>query len=84
MGFSQETSPSVVFIKDIELTKVPKNTTANEVMFDDEDEDAKVEGTGSGFIWDQFGHIVRRKSIHKWEFVCSTKICFYLFILFYS
>lgn len=27
----------------------------------DEDEDAKVEGTGSGFIWDQFGHIVRTK-----------------------
>ncbi|KAJ6770081.1 PROTEASE DO-LIKE 5 CHLOROPLASTIC ISOFORM X1 [Salix purpurea] len=23
-----------------------------------EDENAKVEGTGSGFIWDKFGHIV--------------------------
>ncbi|KAI9122731.1 hypothetical protein K1719_006571 [Acacia pycnantha] len=51
----QETSPSVVFIKDIELTKVPK--TSSEVMVS-EDEDAKVEGTGSGFIWDKFGHIV--------------------------
>ncbi|WJX26934.1 Protease Do-like 5, chloroplastic [Trifolium repens] len=52
----QETSPSVVSIKDIELTKVPK-TASNEVVLD-EDEDAKVEGTGSGFIWDKFGHIV--------------------------
>lgn len=52
----QETSPSVVFIKDIELAKVP--TTSNEVMLNEEDEDAKVEGTGSGFIWDKFGHIV--------------------------
>lgn len=52
----QETSPSVVSIKDIELTKVPK-TSSKEVMLD-EDEDAKVEGTGSGFIWDKFGHIV--------------------------
>ncbi|KAK4254557.1 hypothetical protein QN277_009923 [Acacia crassicarpa] len=51
----QESSPSVVFIKDIELTKVPK--TSSEVMAN-EDEDAKVEGTGSGFIWDKFGHIV--------------------------
>jgi S1-C subfamily serine protease len=57
---SQETSPSVVSIKDIELTKVPK-TASNEVVLD-EDEDAKVEGTGSGFIWDKFGHIVRKKS----------------------
>lgn len=23
-----------------------------------EDENVKVEGTGSGFIWDKFGHIV--------------------------
>ncbi|XP_057433635.1 protease Do-like 5, chloroplastic [Lotus japonicus] len=52
----QETSPSVVFIKDLELTKVPK-TSSDEVMLN-EDEDAKVEGTGSGFIWDKFGHIV--------------------------
>ncbi|KAK7331386.1 hypothetical protein VNO77_25609 [Canavalia gladiata] len=52
----QDTSPSVVFIKDLELTKVPK-TSSNEVMLND-DEDAKVEGTGSGFVWDKFGHIV--------------------------
>ena len=24
-----------------------------------EDDDVKVEGIGSGFIWDKFGHIVR-------------------------
>ncbi|KAI4295471.1 hypothetical protein L6164_035516 [Bauhinia variegata] len=52
----QETSPSVVFIKDIELTKNPK-ASSNELILD-EDEDAKVEGTGSGFIWDKLGHIV--------------------------
>ncbi|KAG8385269.1 hypothetical protein BUALT_Bualt03G0024400 [Buddleja alternifolia] len=52
----QETSSSVAFIKDIELTKIPNSTTSeNDVG---EDENAKVEGTGSGFIWDKFGHIV--------------------------
>ncbi|KAL1288894.1 hypothetical protein HN51_057353 [Arachis hypogaea] len=44
----EETSPSVVFIKDIELR----------MLDEDEDADAKVQGTGSGFIWDQFGHVV--------------------------
>ncbi|KAK1326380.1 hypothetical protein QJS10_CPA01g00509 [Acorus calamus] len=47
----QETSPSVVYIEDLELLKSAKGATA-------EEEDAKVEGTGSGFIWDKFGHIV--------------------------
>ncbi|XP_059668872.1 protease Do-like 5, chloroplastic [Cornus florida] len=51
----QETSPSVVFIKDLELLKSPKSS--NEVTVTG-DENAKVEGTGSGFIWDKFGHIV--------------------------
>ncbi|CAN4081536.1 unnamed protein product [Withania somnifera] len=50
----QETSPSVVFIKDLELAKVSNDST--KVLA--EDENAKVEGTGSGFIWDKFGHIV--------------------------
>lgn len=36
----------------------------------DEDEDAKVEGTGSGFIWDKFGHIVRRRRKIEEELVC--------------
>ncbi|XP_015942934.1 protease Do-like 5, chloroplastic isoform X2 [Arachis duranensis] len=48
LRLSQETSPSVVFIKDIELR----------MLDEDEDADAKVQGTGSGFIWDQFGHVV--------------------------
>lgn len=45
--FSQKTSPSVVFIQDIELPK----TSSDE-------ENAKIEGTGSGFVWDKLGHIV--------------------------
>ncbi|PON87891.1 Peptidase S1C [Trema orientale] len=52
----QETSPSVVFIKDIEIDKSLK-TSPEEVMLRD-DNSAKIEGTGSGFIWDKFGHIV--------------------------
>ncbi|KAK7830198.1 protease do-like 5 [Quercus suber] len=52
----QEASPSVVFIKDLEIVRSPK-TTSNDVNLI-EDENAKVEGTGSGFIWDKFGHIV--------------------------
>lgn len=51
----QETSPCVVFIKELELVKNSKGTT--DVMLTD-DTDAKVVGTGSGFIWDKFGHIV--------------------------
>ncbi|KAE9594582.1 putative peptidase Do [Lupinus albus] len=53
----KETSASVVFIKDLELSKVPK-ASSNEIMQLNEEEDAKVEGTGSGFIWDKYGHIV--------------------------
>ncbi|GAB4829370.1 hypothetical protein Ancab_019041 [Ancistrocladus abbreviatus] len=51
----QETSPSVVFIKDLEIVNNPKSS--NNVMLP-EDGQAKLEGTGSGFIWDKFGHIV--------------------------
>lgn len=51
----QETSPSVVFIKDLELAKGSDDST--KVLADDLN--AKVQGTGSGFIWDKFGHIVR-------------------------
>ncbi|WCJ27423.1 DEGP protease 5 [Euphorbia peplus] len=50
----QLTSPSVVFIKDLELaTKSSSNNTTPKG-----DQSAKLEGTGSGFIWDKFGHIV--------------------------
>ncbi|XP_076897386.1 protease Do-like 5, chloroplastic [Bidens hawaiensis] len=51
----EETSPSVVFIKDLEIINNPKSS--DEVVTVD-NEKAKVEGTGSGFIWDKFGHIV--------------------------
>ncbi|XP_074335467.1 protease Do-like 5, chloroplastic isoform X2 [Apium graveolens] len=51
----EKTSPSVVFIKDLEIVKKPKSS--DEIVMID-DELAKVEGTGSGFIWDKFGHIV--------------------------
>ncbi|GFP81166.1 protease Do-like 5 chloroplastic [Phtheirospermum japonicum] len=50
----QENSSSVVFISNLELTEVPKSTSENGIS----DENAKVKGTGSGFIWDKFGHIV--------------------------
>ncbi|KAM7270029.1 hypothetical protein ACFE04_029243 [Oxalis oulophora] len=52
----QETSPSVVFIKDVELVKTPENSS--KVVVKDNNENVKIEGTGSGFIWDKFGHIV--------------------------
>ncbi|PKA66036.1 Protease Do-like 5, chloroplastic [Apostasia shenzhenica] len=48
----QEASPSVVYIKDIEL----QSTLEGED--DDDFGDAKIEGTGSGFVWDKAGHIV--------------------------
>ncbi|KAI3853363.1 hypothetical protein MKX03_026371 [Papaver bracteatum] len=48
----EKASPSVVFIKDLELVKTSGKST------NEEEESAKVEGTGSGFIWDKSGHIV--------------------------
>lgn len=36
-----------------------------------EDENVKVEGTGSGFIWDKFGHIVGILSL-----VYSFALCY--------
>ncbi|KAG7547047.1 Peptidase S1 PA clan [Arabidopsis suecica] len=47
----QKTSPSVVYIEAIEL---PKTSSGD---FTDE-ENANIEGTGSGFVWDKLGHIV--------------------------
>ncbi|XXG74758.1 hypothetical protein AAC387_Pa07g3393 [Persea americana] len=49
----QEASPSVVSIKDLEILANPKKGFAS-----NEDENARVEGTGSGFLWDSDGHIV--------------------------
>ncbi|XP_030968842.1 protease Do-like 5, chloroplastic isoform X1 [Quercus lobata] len=51
-----EASPSVVFIKELEIVRSPKTTSDDVNLI--EDENAKVDGTGSGFIWDNFGHIV--------------------------
>lgn len=70
--YLQETSPSVVFIKDLELAKVP-SSSSNTTLVDVEN--AKVEGTGSGFIWDKFGHIVGY--YHSCSFI-------YLFIYYFS
>ncbi|MCL7049582.1 hypothetical protein MKW94_023849 [Papaver nudicaule] len=56
----EEASPSVVFIKDLELVKT-SGRSSNEAggsLTEEEEESAKVEGTGSGFIWDKSGHIV--------------------------
>ncbi|KAL0534889.1 hypothetical protein IC582_029188 [Cucumis melo] len=52
----QETSPSVVYIKDLELAKNPQNRSEEPMLI--EDDNVKVKGTGSGFVWDKFGHIV--------------------------
>nr|GEX77191.1 protease Do-like 5, chloroplastic [Tanacetum cinerariifolium] len=60
----EETIPSVVCIKDLELVDNPKSS--DEVMMLD-GETAKVEGTGSGFIWDKFGHIVGYPSLLFYE-----------------
>ncbi|KAI3965191.1 hypothetical protein MKX01_027682 [Papaver californicum] len=56
----EEASPSVVFIKDLELVKTSSGRSTNneQVLTKEEEESAKVEGTGSGFIWDKSGHIV--------------------------
>lgn len=49
-----------MLIKDIELDKNAKNTSELVAL---EDENVKVEGTGSGFIWDKGGHIVSIASL---------------------
>jgi hypothetical protein len=55
----QEASPSVVFIKDL-VVAGPQGRGGGGEEDDDEGEGggAKVEGTGSGFVWDSAGHIV--------------------------
>ncbi|XP_073005685.1 protease Do-like 5, chloroplastic [Typha latifolia] len=57
-----ETSPSVVFIKDLELLPSGRPQLASTAVEDKDDDvdakDAKVIGTGSGFVWDTAGHIV--------------------------
>lgn len=51
----QETSPSVVFI---EVLQVSNNSNNSKDISLADRSDVKVEGTGSGFLWDNFGHIV--------------------------
>ncbi|XP_068654951.1 protease Do-like 5, chloroplastic isoform X2 [Aristolochia californica] len=51
-----QASPSVVFIKDLEIPKNSKNSL--DPITADNDDNGKVEGTGSGFVWDEMGHIV--------------------------
>lgn len=41
-----------MYIEDIELPKTSSDESNVE-------ENAKIEGTGSGFVWDKLGHIVR-------------------------
>ncbi|KAL5977461.1 Protease Do-like 5, chloroplastic [Asimina triloba] len=52
----QETSPSVVCIKDLEVVKDSRKISGQIEV--NEDENTRVEGTGSGFLWDEAGHIV--------------------------
>lgn len=46
----------MVFIKDLEILTDPKKSSKQ--IAANEDENARVEGTGSGFLWDNDGHIV--------------------------
>lgn len=51
----QESSPSVVFIEVIERLN---NSGGSKDVLQTDESNARVEGTGSGFLWDKFGHIV--------------------------
>ena len=44
-----------------------------------EDENTKVKGTGSGFIWDKFGHIV---SIPFFQLIYVSIIHYYMQVFF--
>jgi hypothetical protein len=54
----QEASPSVVFIKDLVVAGPQGRRVGEDEDGDEEGGGAKVEGTGSGFVWDSTGHIV--------------------------
>ncbi|RLN00506.1 hypothetical protein C2845_PM06G34210 [Panicum miliaceum] len=53
----QEASPSVVFIKDLVVAEPQGRGGGRDEEVDEEEGGAKVEGTGSGFVWDSAGHI---------------------------
>jgi len=48
----------VVFIKDLVIAGAQGRGGGGEEEVDEEEGGAKVEGTGSGFVWDSAGHIV--------------------------
>ncbi|XP_020518604.1 protease Do-like 5, chloroplastic isoform X2 [Amborella trichopoda] len=50
----QDTTASVVSIQNVEVSN-PKNGDQSSL---NKDENERVEGTGSGFVWDKMGHIV--------------------------
>ncbi|KAG8049284.1 hypothetical protein GUJ93_ZPchr0009g1611 [Zizania palustris] len=54
----QESSPSVVFIKDLVVGRPSGREGGKSKAEYDEEGGATVEGTGSGFVWDNAGHIV--------------------------
>jgi hypothetical protein len=57
----------VVLIKNLQIKP---NAKSGALDFSDDDlDDAKVEGTGSGFIWDKYGHIVRFNSSNSFFFL---------------
>ena len=65
-----------MYIEDIELPK----TSSDESNAED---NAKIEGTGSGFVWDKLGHIVRtnKKKTYQTSVSClnlckTEKACF--------
>lgn len=71
----KEMSPSVVFIKDIQIKPNAKSAAIDGLEFSEDDlRDAKVEGTGSGFIWDNYGHIVRFNSGYSFSIFMSIDL----------
>jgi hypothetical protein len=68
----------VVFIKDLIVAGPQQGrggggAEGEKENYDEEEEEgAKVEGTGSGFVWDSAGHIVSAFNFHPcWHF-CSN------------
>ncbi|CAO2823396.1 unnamed protein product [Amaranthus hypochondriacus] len=70
----EETSPSVVFIQ--VLSKLNNSNNSNDTLPDDES-NAKVEGTGSGFLWDKFGHIVGVDFFSQLNKLALQLFCFF-------
>lgn len=61
----------MVFIKDLEVAAAANKTESAADQEEDENAAAateKLQGTGSGFIWDKFGHIVSMSYIYTLPF----------------